>query len=339
MFRLTIIIPLFQDTTLAAFEETLASVLHHRPGDCEILVVEEVAYSDPWNIQAEGVGFVKSKPGIHDGNGRKVDNSIDLLNSAIRQARGEIVHILYPGTEVAEGWAENALLQFESSQVGVVIPAVYDRRKSSRVFSFGVRYSPEGTLRTIRRSHWSQTPIERIVPHISAVFFRKRNLADIGYFDRTFLLQISYVDAAVAISQGGAETVVDRDCRIYVRPNLLPSMKAFTWGVQIEKLYFRWFGRYHPLSSFFGHLGSLAVDSWRHFPKMKGIKLLSGRCWGFICRGNIISIIRERCSSPGTQGKKTSELECTKQTEAVESVLFGQHCDVGVGNARLQKPA
>ncbi|MFM8708725.1 MAG: hypothetical protein ACKOHK_11775, partial [Planctomycetia bacterium] len=49
--RLSIVIPTPADT--AAMEETLVSVLEHRPDDCEIVVALGCDYADPWNIRED----------------------------------------------------------------------------------------------------------------------------------------------------------------------------------------------------------------------------------------------------------------------------------------------
>ena len=58
--RLSIVIPTPGDT--AAMEETLVSVLEHRPDDCEIVVALGCDYADPWNIREE-VRFVQAPAG------------------------------------------------------------------------------------------------------------------------------------------------------------------------------------------------------------------------------------------------------------------------------------
>lgn len=283
--RLSIIIPFFKDIPEAAFEETLASVLLHRPAGSEILVVNAANYSDPWNVDEDGVRFIPCDP---------QENPVKLLNQTVSLTCGEIVHILYPGTEVTESWTDHAIKQFDSSSIGIVIPSVYDRRKKRRIFARGVRYGRSGTLRTIRRSNWEKTPIKMIVPHVSAVFFRKNYLQQIGLFNSSFLPQISYVDAALALAESNIQTTVDQQSSIFVCPNLLPTTPQFSWGMQIERLYFRWLGRYHSLDTLLDHFASFFVDSWRHFPRLKGAKLLLGRLCGLAYFGNIFNFFRKK---------------------------------------------
>lgn len=276
MSRLTIIIPYFQGTSTTAFEETLASVLLHKTPDAEVCIANGVGYADPWNTGSEGVRFITSERSVRP---------VELLNEAVRRSEGDIIHLLYPGTEVSADWTRSVLRLFDVPETGIVIPCVCDRRKPKRIFSLGIRYGCGGTLRTIRRSQWSDDEHQTIVPHISAVFFRRSFLQRIGLFDSAFLPQISYIDAALAIMSLQGETVVDQSSRIAVSPNLLPTMLPFTWGLQIERLYFRWSNRSLFMNGFLEHLRSNLVDFWRHLPRLKAFQLLAGRCLGLVYFG------------------------------------------------------
>lgn len=310
MYRLSIIIPFFKDIPEAAFEETLASVLLHRPLDSEILVINAADYSDPWNTNGEGVQFLSCNSKV---------NPIKLINHAVCLSKGEIVHILYPGTEVTESWTDHTMQMFCSSSVGIVIPSVYDRRKKRRVFSRGIRYGRSGTLRTIRRSTWEETPIKMIVPHVSAVFFRKVYLEQIGLFNSSFLPQISYVDAALALAESNVKTTVDQHSCIFVSPNLLPATPQFVWGMQIECLYFRWLGRHHSLNTLPDHFASFFVDLWRHFPRLKGVKLLLGRLCGLIYFGDIQNFFRKKNKTILVSGNQ-------RVSQIVESHILPSDC-------------
>ncbi|MDR2439891.1 MAG: hypothetical protein LBE12_11045 [Planctomycetaceae bacterium] len=278
MSRFTVIIPLLSDTPTEAFEETLASVLVHKPEGTEVLIANATQYSDPWNTAIEGTVFIASD---------HLSNPMEVLNKAVLQSQGDILHILYPGTEASAHWTQNILQLFEQPKLGIVIPCVYDRRKPKRIFSLGIYYKPEGVLRTIRRSQWAEVAQKRIVPHISAIFIRKKALTQIGLFDTSFIPQISYVDAAMGVLEQGWGITVDQECRIMVRPNYLPTTNAFTWGVQIERLYFRWFGQNSILTDLGKHFGSFGIDFWRHLPKFKAFQILFGRLFGLFFFGEM----------------------------------------------------
>lgn len=276
MFRLTIIIPYFPDTSTAAFEDTLASVLLYQPIGAEIIVADGVGYDDLWDTNAEGVRFLSMK-------GRPHPNPVDLLNAAVRRSNGDVVHFLYPGTEVSEHWVDTALDLFADPEIDVVIPCVYDRRKSNRIFSLGVRYGQSGILRTVRRSQLAASLQDTVVPHVSAVFFRKKSVIESGLLDQTHIPQLALVDMALRLLETGGKPLIDMHCRITVRPNFLPATSPFIWGVQVERLYFRWLGRHHSFWSLGSHFCSFFVDFWRHFPRLKAFQLLAGRFCGLFC--------------------------------------------------------
>ena len=298
--RLTIIIPCLRDTPTEVFEETLASVLLYKPKDCEILIADGCGYADPWNVASDGVRFVSTEDRSHP---------IDVLNEAVRQSDGSILHILFPGTEVSENWTDFPLTLFETQEIGIVIPSVFDRQKPKRVFAFGICYHRSGVLRTIRRSLWPEASQMSIVPHISAVFFRKAALQQMNLLNRSFLPQIAYAEATFAMLDAGWKTQVDPNCRILVRPNHLPGSNPFVWGLQIERLYFRRLGREASLWSLGSHFASFASDFWRQLPKLKAFHLLAGRLTGICFFGEILF------SSSGNRKQVTVNSPPTVPTE------------------------
>ena len=271
MSRLSIIIPFFDDTLSEAFEETLASVLACRPNDSEILIADCGGYTDPWNVGGEGVKFFSFSANTPP---------LQALNETIHYAAAPIVHILYAGTDVSENWTQTPLEYFDDPRLGVVVPTVFDRRKTKRVFAKGTIFSRGGTLRTVRRSQLSEIQQATVIPHVSAAFFRKAALMQIGLLDSSFIPQLAYLDAAFLLQECGWTSVVDHRCRIFVRPNMLPTTSPFVWAKQLERLYFRWMGRQTSLWSIGTHLGAVFSDFWRHFPRLKAFQSLLGRLFG-----------------------------------------------------------
>lgn len=109
--RLSIIVPIGRD--LAAFERTLISVLENRPAGCEVLVVHDGKYDDPFKLCDE-VRFV-----IAHSNGL-----VDLVSTAAAETSGQFVHVLADGVQATLGWTEEALEPFEQHDVGVVAPVI-----------------------------------------------------------------------------------------------------------------------------------------------------------------------------------------------------------------------
>ncbi len=279
MSRLTIIIPLDSDTSIEAFEETLASVLVCKPDESDVLVATSAAYNDPWGTAGDGVVFL---------NCPESTTLPALLNRAFQAAEGEIVHILHPGTEAVAGWTDAALQQFDMPEVGIVIPCLRDRQKPKRVFSLGICYHSSGVLRTLRRSRLSELPRLTVIPHIAAVFFRRSALLSVNLFDDTFLPQLAYAEVALAMKSLGWKTRIDTENRMTVRPNRLPATHHLTWGLQLERLYFRRLGRDAPFWTLGRHFASFFSDGYRHFPKLSAFRLLTGRVLGLFFFGEVL---------------------------------------------------
>jgi len=109
--RLSIVIPIGQD--LAAFESTLISVLENRPNDCEVLVVNDGSYDDPFDLCDE-VRFV-----VADSAG-----TIDLIAAGATAARARFVHILADGIQATCGWLDGAIEKFEHPNAAAVAPVI-----------------------------------------------------------------------------------------------------------------------------------------------------------------------------------------------------------------------
>ena len=81
MTRLSIVIPCLGGAS--DFDDTLVSVLQNRPADCEVLVAHREPYDDPYALSGE-VQFIESQS----------DSLAALLNTALDQASGEVLHVM-----------------------------------------------------------------------------------------------------------------------------------------------------------------------------------------------------------------------------------------------------
>ena len=139
--RLSIVIPTPADT--AAMEETLVSVLEHRPDDCEIVVALGCEYADPWNIREE-VRFVQAPAG---------SSVVGCVNLGVAASAGEVVHILAAGWRATEGWTDLPMERFEDDDVGAVVPLGVAADDRERVVSAGVRCAVGGAADRRGRRH------------------------------------------------------------------------------------------------------------------------------------------------------------------------------------------
>ncbi|MGL4593445.1 MAG: glycosyltransferase family 2 protein [Thermoguttaceae bacterium] len=308
MAGLTVLIPFCRKTPTEAFEETLASVLLHRSSDTEILVANGADYSDAWNTSDDGVHYLPMSQEM---------SRIELINEAICQAKYEIVFIISPGVEITQTCCDEAIMNFADSQVGIVIPVVYDRKKSNRIFAHGVSYQASGHIKTVRRSLSQDIPGTAIAPHSSAVFFRKALLDDLGLFDPTLLQQFSYIDATLVARRKGWKIQFDSTTRLTVRPQWIPTDSHFLLGTTTERLYFRWFGRHHSFMSLAFHASSFFGDLVRHFSSTVGgsqkssflESFLFGRLCGLTYLKECIWPKKRSCRKSVTNDKITSDVD------------------------------
>jgi hypothetical protein len=80
--RLSIIIPVLGN--LKRLEDTLVSVLENRPANCQVVVVLNQPYDDPYDLKAE-VTFVQAVAGA---------GLVESVNRGLEAAEAPIVHLL-----------------------------------------------------------------------------------------------------------------------------------------------------------------------------------------------------------------------------------------------------
>lgn len=116
--RLSIILPVGADHggQSSAFEDTLVSVLENLGDACEVVVVHDGTYRDPFAIGDE-VRFA-----VADSK-----NLVDSIAAGCDASWGRYVHVLTPGFQATEGWCEPALAQFADPNLASIAPMIVDR--------------------------------------------------------------------------------------------------------------------------------------------------------------------------------------------------------------------
>jgi GT2 family glycosyltransferase len=229
--RLSILIPCV--ACGEALETTLVSVLQNRPADCEVLVIHQGPYDDPYDLKDE-VRFVPVARGL---------GLAETINSGVEAAHGEVLHIVQCGVEVEEGWTRAALLHFEDPHVGAVSPLVLDADDREKVVTAGVAYRSSGTRReceagaSIRSRKLTRTRIAG--PSLLAAFYRRTALQTAGGFERAVGDMLADVDLALSLAALGDRSVVEPDSRVYSRGPLQASSTEFQAGRRAERLFLR----------------------------------------------------------------------------------------------------
>lgn len=138
MSRFSVIVPLIGKDHL--FEDTLAAVLRYRPSDCQVIVVHDGNYDDPYGLDGE-VKFVTSDD----------QSLISYINVGLCYVAGEFTMFVRPGVEIDENWNERVECAFADSDVGMVTPIIVSRDRPNRILAAGVAADSSWTRSIVGR--------------------------------------------------------------------------------------------------------------------------------------------------------------------------------------------
>lgn len=273
MPRLSIVIAVSGDSQ--QLDDTLVSVLENRPSDCEILVVHDKPYHDPYNLCDE-VRFVEATRG---------SGVVACLNRGLAASRSPVVHVLACGVEVCSGWADAALDHFRDPDIGAVSALVLDRNDRERIISAGLGYRIEGAVWKLgpKNSPSEITSYQQDLcgPDTLAAFYRKSAIDELGGFSASVGDTLAGIDLALALQHAGFRCRLEPQCIAHVGA-LMRRESAFRRGRNVERLFWRWASSHGWLSSVIGHVALLAgqcvISLWR--PSI--IAELAGRCRGLL---------------------------------------------------------
>jgi hypothetical protein len=240
--RLSIIIPVAGD--LRDFENGLASVLQHRPDDCEIIVPLTVAYDDPYQL-AEEVRLIDA---------RRCTAWTQAVAVGLAAARSPVVHLLASGAEVTEGWTDAALRHFDDGRIAAVAPLVFDLADPQRLLSAGLEYGRGGVRRLRDRRPLGRAASIVLGPTRSAAFYRLDALLAIGGFCGAVGDALADVDLALSLERVGWRAIVEPRSVVYARQTD-PAVTEFAGGLYAERLFRRHFPAYRDsrLGAALGH--------------------------------------------------------------------------------------
>ncbi|MFN0020025.1 MAG: glycosyltransferase [Pirellulaceae bacterium] len=271
--RLSIVIPCLGPCE--QFEETLASVLQHRPDRSEIIVAHARPYSDPYQLRGE-VAFSHIE----------TRSLVDLVNDSIQDARGDVVHLLAAGTEVRDGWTHSALRHFADPRVAAVAPLVLKLASPGRIETMGVSYQRGGE----RVSVGHDLPIpdhhalqdEVLGPTLLAGFFSRDALLALGGFCREVGDELADIDLALALRDLGCRSVLEPKSQVSYATlhNKRSTFGAVSRGWGAENLFWRHWGREGRTVSLIAHPMTSLLDAIRHEGIVAGGLKLLGRTLG-----------------------------------------------------------
>ncbi len=245
MARLSIVIPVLGK--LKKLEDTLLSVLENRPAQCEIIVVLNEPYDDPYELAGE-VCFIQAP--LHA-------DLVECLNLGVASSRGSIVHTLACGAEVTPGWTGAVLEHFARNEVAAVAPWLIDRSDRKQSLSTGVGYRPGGAAWRIgyRRSLDSSLPQlpDYFGPDLVAAFYRKSAWEAVGGLCLAFTGYVAGADMALALRLVDRQCVREPNCRILADRSDLPEGERLGDGCEAERLFWRWARRMGWFRAIAGH--------------------------------------------------------------------------------------
>ena len=182
MPNVSIIIPHRQDDS--RLEATLVSVLENRPDDCEVIVVHDGCYRDPYSLRDEVI-FVEEESG---------SGSVRLLNAGLRAACAPVVNVLLDGVVVAEGWTEGASALLSDPKHTTASVNLVD----GKLVSTGIVPLTRVRASGLMRGEVEQTRSNNLVsgPTLACGFYRRKQLLALdGWNER---LDLSVVDVELA---------------------------------------------------------------------------------------------------------------------------------------------
>jgi hypothetical protein len=200
--RLSILIPALDGD----FEDTLASVLQHRPDDSEVIVAHARPYDDPYQLSGE-VCFVAR---------RHASQQVELLNAGFEAARSSIVHVVQCGLTVADGWTDAAIEHFEQERTASVVPVIVAAESPERIVSAGLGYTRGGRVfacsagRPLDRKRVSS---DAIGPTIAAGFYR-RSWWRLVRWDESLGDDFADAHFNLTIAALGGQTVLEPECQL-----------------------------------------------------------------------------------------------------------------------------
>ena len=272
MPRLSIVIPLTGN--VQQMEDTLVSVLENRPDNCQVVVVMNEVYADPYDLKNE-VCFVYAPIGC---------KPVECINRGLDAAGGEIVHILTAGAEVGPGWAEAAIAHFHDPNIAAVAPLILRPDDPHRVVSAGSEYRDGGSVRRAahgrRIAEIGHAVRSTLGPDRLAGFYRKSSLDLVDRFCGETGAAFATVDLALKLREAGGECVFDPNCRVYAHESIAAAEPVATQALQAERLFWRWAPSRGWLRSLPAHALHLAWETLSGCPRPSMFARLLGRFLG-----------------------------------------------------------
>lgn len=234
--RLSVVVPFLGD--LRRLEDTLVSVLQHRPSGVEVIVPHSAPYEDPYHLAGE-VRFVAAP---------KRSTAVQCLALGIAASYAPLVHLLGCGAEVTDGWADAAIQHFDRPDVAAVAPLLVDREQPECVLATGVAYFGGGQATILgagsTRFNLPDSSQKIMGPTIRAGFYRKAAIDALpGGLDPALGDELCAVDVAATLKRVGWTAVYEPRSIVYDdaadQPSTNKKSGSLGRGLHEERLFRR----------------------------------------------------------------------------------------------------
>lgn len=182
MPRLSIIVPHRQDDL--RLEATLISILENRPSDCEVIVVHDGTYRDPYQLRDEVV-FVEEDQGC---------SPVRLINAGLMAACSPIVNVVLDGARIDKGWSERPMDILDDCGIASVAVSILDRDSRHTGIIPLTRAKTQGLMRGAVDQTRSSTGAAG--PALSCGFYRRKIVLALGGWNES--LELSTADVEMA---------------------------------------------------------------------------------------------------------------------------------------------
>ena len=186
MPRLSIIVPHCNDD--ARLELTLLSVLENRPQECEVLVVHNGSYPNPYQLQDEVI-FVQEE---------RQANTQQLLNAGVLAACAPVVCVLMDGSLVSAGWSEAALQTLQESDCAAVAVGIANPHTTQAAWGISGEQLGSPQLAQVGRVEGTSSESDCLGPSLACGFYRRKLLLALGGWNDA--LDASLADVELALN-------------------------------------------------------------------------------------------------------------------------------------------
>jgi hypothetical protein len=279
--RLSILIPALGEG--CEFEDTLASVLQHRPDDCEVIVAHSQPYDDPYHLAGE-VCFVPDP---------SASRLVELLNVGFEAACSSIVHVLRCGLTVEQGWTEPALECFDDESIATVAPVILAATAPYRIQSAGLGYSRRGqvfaehagrtSLKKLRSSHF-------IGPTLAAGFYRRSGWRLVRW-DEAYGDEFADAHYNLTLAELGASTMLASECVVHSHRPMGLSVDepyGFRTACRAETLFWSHSSQQRTGAAIAGRVALMLGEALLALPSPQCITGLVGRAAGLLSQAHSV---------------------------------------------------